>query len=69
MVEKWWVCPKCMWIPKTKEEQSTICPKCSAECVKRDFVTDQRDVEAWHEDLRRESGISKPRRPTDENLQ
>ena len=69
MVEKLLVCPKCMWVSKTKEEQLTICPKCGTECVKRDFLTDEKDMKAWRDDLIRDSGKRRFRRPPDEDLQ
>lgn len=52
MIEKWWVCLKCIWVPRNRDDQSTICPKCGNECVQKDFL-DKSDMSAWVEDLKR----------------
>jgi len=53
--EKWGVCLKCLWIPKTTEDQSTICPKCGNECVQR-YFNDKRELKSWQE-LQKRSNI------------
>ncbi len=55
MVEKLWACRKCQWVPKNRDEESRICPKCGQECTHEDFLTDERDLRIWREDLMRDN--------------
>ena len=52
MVEKWYFCKKCQWTPQSKDEQSTICPKCGNNCVQGEFIPKE-DMQAFQDDLKK----------------
>ena len=47
MVEKRYICRSCCFIPRTKEEESSICPECGCQCVRIDVIETEADYQAY----------------------
>lgn len=56
MVEKRYICRSCCFIPRTKEEESCICPECGCKCVRIDVIDNEVDYQAfWAEAKQRKT--------------
>lgn len=56
MVEKRYICCSCYFIPRTKEEESCICPECGYQCVRIDVIETDADYQAfWAEAKQRKT--------------